>query len=461
MNDAIEDDAPVYLADIVTSYIEGRGLDERSERMLRHIPTQYAAFLEREATTDDFDADRIREWLKYRATQVGKGSVYSDAGRMITLWKWSRRKGLCGPCEVVRGELMPDVFPESAAPAPMPREAGVDHVPTIRPKVHGCCAKSSQERPIEAGADVPLLSEFNSQTKLSVVLKRYLAVNSNIRKVRTRDSYVNLLNNLAGYLEREATIADLTDETAAAYWVWREQGVARNTVHIEACSLLAFWRWCARKHLCDDPDVTAPPKQKRRPKALSVTQMRQLFAAAINSPGDIGKVPANVFWPALLHVFWQTGERIGAVKQLKWNRIDLEGGWIEYPPETRKFGMEELVRPINADAIAALLLLKRHAPDEPFAEVRRSGFYNQFATLKSAAGLPEWVTPHTIRKSVASALPTLDDAREMLGHSNAAITARNYRDDRTRDDRALLDKLPSLTEPDKPKAKGILSRIFG
>jgi integrase len=363
---------------------------------------------------------------------------------------------------------MPDAFPEKPLSVSVPRlsasrESGVDHVPAIKMtrygKTYGCCAPSSQERAIEPDADVPMLSEFNRETPLSDVLRRYIAVNSRINKVRTRDSYVSLLNNLAGFLEREATVADLTDETAKAFWVWREQGVSRNTVNGEATTLLAFWRWCARKRLCDDPDVTPPPKQKRRPKALTVNQMRQLFAAAISSPGNIGMVPANVFWPALLHVFWQTGERIGAVKQLKWDRIDLEGGWIEYPPDTRKFGQEELIRPINADAIAALRLLREKSPIDPFAEVRRSGFYNQFATLKSAARLPEWVTPHTIRKSVASALPTLEDAREMLGHSNAAITARNYRDDRTRDDRVLLDKLPSLTEP--AKAKGIFSRIFG
>jgi len=440
-------------AEVVDSYIATRDLDERSERYLRHAPRRMSGWLGRESTTADLRPETVRDYLEYRATEVNVGTVYTEAGRLMTVWRWAREQGWCGPCDVPRGELMPSTY-TPPAPAEVQRDADVDHVPEIRKKRRRMMRDEPAMRdsqgvdiPVDED-DIPRLDGLDSETPLAVVLKRYLAVNVTIRKARTRDSYINLLDHLKTYLDREPVVADLNDETVARYWRWREEGVSRNTVNGEACTLLAFWRWCARKQLCDDPDVKAPPRQKRRPQALSMDQMRRLFATGLTMPGRIGDVPANVFWQALLHVLWQTGERKGAVSQLKWTSIDLEGGWITYPPETRKFGQEELVRPINADAIAALQELRKHTPGDPFAEVRRSQFYAHFKTLTTSADVPDWCTPHTIRKSVASNLPTLEDARRMLGHSNAAITARNYYDERTRDDRELLLKLPSLSAAD-------------
>lgn len=106
----------------------------------------------------------------------------------------------------------------------------------------------------------------------------------------------------------------------------------------------------------------------------------------------------------------------------------------------------------------ALKELRKISPADPFGAVAGTRFYALWHALRAEAGLPEWVTPHSIRKSVASHLPSLDDACEMLGHSSSATTRRNYRDPRVADNRELLGK---LFDPAEKKRRGWLGWLTG
>ncbi|ATD70514.1 tyrosine-type recombinase/integrase [Gordonia amicalis] len=54
---------------------------------------------------------------------------------------------------------------------------------------------------------------------------------------------------------------------------------------------------------------------------------------------------------------------------------------------------------------------------------------DQWRAARERQGLSEWVTPHVIRKAVATAVATAkgaDAAAEQLGHADAALTRAHY-----------------------------------
>lgn len=298
------------------------------------------------------------------------------------------------------------------------------------------------------------------------VVDRYAATNQNVQADRTVKSHRTVVMNLAKFLGRAPTTDDLTDDTIGAFFRWRAEQpgrrgrkLGRNTLNGEGCTLLALWKWCALRQLAPYPTIGPPPREVKTPRALTLEQLKDFFHAAAHTRQVVDIVRGDIFWPAFLAVSWQTGERVGAVKALRWDDIDLAGGWIRFQPGTRKGGRVELVRAINADAVEKLGALKEVSPAVPFGFASHGRFYWHWHALTAEACLPEWVTPHTIRKSVASHMPSLADACEMLGHSTAAITKRNYRDPTMSDGRLLLEKLPDLTSEKKPA--GLLARLFG
>lgn len=276
---------------------------------------------------------------------------------------------------------------------------------------------------------------------LAELTDRYIATNQSVQSSRTIRSHRTNEALFSDYLGRPAKVSDLTDETVGGYWRVRGGQVGRNTLNGEASTLLALWRWAALRALVAPPTIRAPSRTRRTPQALTREQVVALWTTAAKTPQMVGDLPGKVYWPALLYVLWQTGERIGAVRRLEWDSIDLDRGWIIYPASTRKFGQEELARPITQTATKALRSLRRVSPDAPFDAVPSTAWYALWHALRAEAGLPSWVTPHSIRKSVASHLPSLDDACEMLGHSSSATTRANYRDPRVAGGPQLVDKL--------------------
>lgn len=279
---------------------------------------------------------------------------------------------------------------------------------------------------------------------LMLAVQRWLGVNSSIRTDKTRYNHERTVLLLSEFLGRDALVEDITDETLAQFWRWRSETVSPNTVNSEGLGLLAFAKWLARKHLIESPDVRPPDRVRRRPRALSAEAMDRLVRAAYRHRIVIKGVPGDVIFLALLLVMYQTAERIGAVKLIEWEDVDLVAGWIRFPAENRKRGQVEIVRAINNQCIDALQKLREAADGPPIGVFRRSLFYPHWHGLIGTAGLEDWVTPHVIRKSAASHLPTLEDARELLGHSSSSVTAMNYRDERVNDEKRVLDKLPKV-----------------
>ena len=57
----------------------------------------------------------------------------------------------------------------------------------------------------------------------------------------------------------------------------------------------------------------------------------------------------------------ETGHRIGAIRQLQWSDIDLEGGVVRWRAEHDKSGYEHRT-PVTAEALAALEEARKRNP---------------------------------------------------------------------------------------------------
>ena len=57
----------------------------------------------------------------------------------------------------------------------------------------------------------------------------------------------------------------------------------------------------------------------------------------------------------------ETGHRIGAIRQLRWSDVDLEGGVVRWRAEHDKSGYEHRT-PVTAEALAALEEARKRNP---------------------------------------------------------------------------------------------------
>jgi integrase len=267
---------------------------------------------------------------------------------------------------------------------------------------------------------------------LREILADYAAVTG--LSADTKRLHVVWLTHLERFLAREPLLSDFNDLTYARFVEWRRQKVRPETLRGDCCKLLALWRWCSggKRRWIDPPEVKAPPPTHALPRALDREQLERLWEVAASYPRLVGTLPGHVYMTALLYVLWDTSERVGAVHQIERDLIDLKGGWISISPACRKGGLQGRLYKIRPQTVRALeRLLGIYDGERPFAECSLNNIYKHWPYLRTAAALPRWATPHTIRKSHASHLVASGgDARASLGHSSDVITNRHYIDSR-------------------------------
>lgn len=248
------------------------------------------------------------------------------------------------------------------------------------------------------------------------------------RSDNTRRLYCTSIRTFSRYLDRPAVLSDLTDLTVNRFLDWyRHIPRSPYSVNKERSNLLAMWRFACRKRFLDLwPDVAPETEPQRVPQAWTASQVCQLLAACESQRGTIGDVPASAWWKALHLICWDTGERIGAVRDLEWHHADLVGGYILVPAELRKGKRKDRLYKLAPDTVAALRAI--FTPDRkvifpwPYC---RNYLWNRYTKFLEQAGLPSdrRCKFHRIRRSVAShAEAAGGNATELLGHSCRAVT---------------------------------------
>ncbi len=141
------------------------------------------------------------------------------------------------------------------------------------------------------------------------------------------------------FLGRKALLQDLNDDTVSRYLQWRisQAEISPHTVAKDRSQLLAVANFAAKKRFIPeflDVQLIAVPNDP--PQALTVAQLGELFGAAGAESGLICDIPAGLWWESFLRLGFETGERAGALRAMRWDWVDLNSGWVRVPAGVRK-----------------------------------------------------------------------------------------------------------------------------
>jgi len=226
---------------------------------------------------------------------------------------------------------------------------------------------------------------------------------------------------------------------------------ARSSVSQRLAAIRSFHRFAARSGLAaGDPwgSIATPRLPRRLPKVLEVDQIERLLAAIDRdeaaAAGRRDSALAGAIAGrdrAIVEVAYAAGLRISELAGAVLSHLDLRRGEIRVLGKGRKERIGLLGRPAIAaleayleDARPELLARRREAGPEPEhvflnhegAAIGVRGLRFRIDRLCRIAGLPEGVSPHTLRHSFATHLldggADLRVVQELLGHESLATT---------------------------------------
>jgi integrase len=270
---------------------------------------------------------------------------------------------------------------------------------------------------------------------------------------RSRES-VRLLRHaitqFSKWLGRAALLDDLEDLTVSQFLAVRGQQLSPNSVARERSGLLALWNLAQGRGLVKlRPSVAPELVPQAMPRAFTTDELARLADAARQASGWVGPVPASVFFPALIAVALETGERINAIlstPRMCWRRPTLT-----VPAHVRKGGRQERVYELSPEASDLVDRVAAHTGPTVFWWVSSgTALRKRWKTITRRAGLGDGrdVQFHALRRSTASHLAAAGlDATAFLGHSSDRITRRSYLD-------------PRVVDAHRPKAWQAMPRIF-
>ncbi len=247
-----------------------------------------------------------------------------------------------------------------------------------------------------------------------------------------------------------------------AYLADLTEGHAKSTVAQRMAALRAFHRYAAREGIAPgDPwgVISTPRLPRRLPKVLEIEQVEGLLAVvdADLDAAETGGTPTSRQDPALARALalrdralvetaYAAGLRISELAAADLGSLDLRRGELRVLGKGRKERVGLLGRPAR-EALTAYLdegrpeLLERRGiegsetdpplPTEVFLNhlggpLGVRGLRLRLDRLRRLAGLPEGITPHTLRHSFATHLleggADLRVVQELLGHESLATT---------------------------------------
>ena len=245
------------------------------------------------------------------------------------------------------------------------------------------------------------------------------------------------------FLGREPTIHDLDDAKIMALMEWivsktNGLGLSLRTANKTRDQLTALWNFLARKSVVKTwPDVPSFPEPHRDPVGWTRDELKLLWQMCAAQRGLIAGVPADLWWLGIHSVAYDTLERIGAVRELRWSRVLYfdshpdDDIWAHFPAETRKGGMEPNSARLHRDTVRILRQIRAASDDERVFPWNKAKEYlhTRYRILRQKAGLPtdRFHSFHCIRRTGASFAEAAGaDASKLLRHSSRGVTERHY-----------------------------------
>ncbi|MBV9866761.1 MAG: tyrosine recombinase XerD [Abitibacteriaceae bacterium] len=213
--------------------------------------------------------------------------------------------------------------------------------------------------------------------------------------------------------------------------VYSNASVARKLAAVRS-----WHKFLARERDYPDPaaKLDGAHTVRRLPHVLSVEQVQAMLASP--APGE----PGGVRDRALLELLYASGLRASELCALRAQDLDLENGFVRCQGKGDKervvplgevarqaiteyvsFARPKLLAPKIARRPSSLLFIGDEG--QPLSRIT---LYQIVRFHAQRAGLPEWVSPHTLRHSFATHLleggADLRAIQEMLGHANITTT---------------------------------------
>lgn len=207
-------------------------------------------------------------------------------------------------------------------------------------------------------------------------------------------------------------------------------------------------------------DVAGVTVTRKDPHALTVDQVKALRTAIITWQTPVAGKRGRPRTRALLDavdLVLATGVRIGEALAVRWEDVDLEAGtvticgtlaWTDEDPKVlyrqdhRKGGAPSVRHHVPQHLLDMLTRRRVNADGNAHDVVFPSAsgtlwdptnFRKVLRRALEPAGLA-WITPHELRRTVATAVDTADGIRaaaDVLGHADEAVTRRHYVEKRT------------------------------
>jgi integrase/recombinase XerD len=214
----------------------------------------------------------------------------------------------------------------------------------------------------------------------------------------------------------------------------KERGYATTTVARKIAALKSFFHYLSTLGLvATDPTETldSPRIDKALPRSLSRHEVAGLLDSgqAVSSPDDVRD-------HAMLRLLYASGLRVSELVSLNVDDVELSLGNVRCIGR----GGRERIIPLDGDAVQALRsyvdgarlsLIRRRDEVALFVNHRgdrltRQGFWLILKERARRAGLPDDVTPQSLRHSYAIRLlhdnTDLRAVQELLGHANITTT---------------------------------------
>lgn len=268
---------------------------------------------------------------------------------------------------------------------------------------------------------------------LTELCEDYISSNPDIQSLETARLLRLSAAHFNNFVGHEASATLLLDKNLAGFIQHRRRlGRAETTVERETAKLFTLARHAANLGLVPEPHFRVKKASVEAPIAFMRHEVRALFRATRRYTRNVGHVPGDIYFTAVLLVCWDTAERIGAILKIRKSDIDLRGRWVTI--RVRKQRGAPITRRIRRDTARAIRrLLEHHDSEELFQVIGEKSLYYHLNQLLKAAGLPTDRRHkfHCLRRSHASWLYRAGgDATTSLDHASEDITRRFYLDPR-------------------------------
>lgn len=277
----------------------------------------------------------------------------------------------------------------------------------------------------DVAPDVTLRADFHS------LYRRQRLFGKSPETVRLYGFTFNYFRDCLG---REATRDDLCNETIMQCMEWIvAQGLSLRSANKFRDQICALWRFLRDEGLIlKGPRVPALPEPERSPIAWTEDQLAALWKMFLDQKGWICGVPSSLYYIALHSIAWDSLERIGAIRQLRWS--DLAGQWLKFRAETRKGRRKENIVKLDQTTLEILESIRLPKRELIFPwDKNRTYFWTKHRNMRKKVGLPDdrMHSFHCTRVTGASFAEAAGaDATKLLLHGNRKTTERHYLDPR-------------------------------